>query len=75
MRQGELFALEWSDVNRQTRTIEVRQSLQDTADGLTTGPTKTGNRRSMKVSASTMAALEAHRKRQAKTALSKLVLP
>jgi integrase len=41
LRIGEAFALRWSDVNLDAKTITIRQSVEDTAGKITVGPTKT----------------------------------
>jgi integrase len=75
MRQGELFALEWRDVDFKNGSIEVRQTLTDSEEGVVVGPCKNRQRRSIKVSTPTMKALEAHRRAQAKDRIQRLVFP
>ncbi len=75
MRQGELCALEWRDVDFRHATIEVRQTLTDAEEGIVVGPCKNRQRRSIKVSSSTMLALEAYRKAQTKVCMQRLMFP
>jgi len=57
MRQGELFALKWADVDLARGKIEVRRSVRDDNGTLTEGPTKTKVSRSIIVSQPTIKAL------------------
>jgi integrase len=57
MRQGELFALAWADVNVATCRIVVRRSLKDDNGRLTVGETKTKSTRSLIVSRLTIEAM------------------
>ena len=75
MRQGELIALEWRHVDFKKATIEVRQTVTDSEEGVVVGPCKNRQRRAIKVSKSTMYALEAHRKAQTKVRMHRLVFP
>lgn len=51
LRQGELLALKWEDVDLDAGTIQVRRSLSATKDGLEfTTPKTRGSRRSVKLS-------------------------
>jgi integrase len=61
-RRGEILALRWSDINDGRATIQ--RSLTQTRDLLEFKGTKTEKPRTIKIPASTLAALEAHRKRQ-----------
>jgi integrase len=65
MREGEMFGLQWSDVDLVAGTVSVRQSLSELAGKLTLGePKSKSSRRMVKLSARVVAALEKHRKRQ-----------
>jgi integrase len=66
MRQGELFALEWRDLNWSSRKLQVDRTLKDTKRGLGVGPTKGKQRRSLNVSKTAIEALGHHKKRQAR---------
>lgn len=66
MRLGEILALRWTDVDLKARTIAIRQSVQRRKGGQWewgTPKTKSG-RRLIPVSATVVAALSAHHKRQ-----------
>jgi integrase len=67
MRQGELLALRWSDVDLDQRTVRVRSTLQRTKeDGYILAAPKTkGSRRQITLSTTARDALRAHRARQA----------
>ena len=41
LRQGELLALRWEDVDLEARTLQVRRTLTRNGGKLTVGPTKT----------------------------------
>jgi integrase len=76
MRQGELFALEWRHVNWANKSVEVQQTLKDTKNGLIVGETKNRQRRSIRLSPTTMQALEQHKKAQLKkNGIKHLVFP
>ncbi len=65
-RQGELFALRWSDVDLDADTLTIRRSLHDVdaQGGLALGPTKTrASRRRFTLPALAIAALRRHRER------------
>lgn len=72
MRQGELLALRWSDVDLDRRTVAVRATLQRTkADGYTLAPPKTRqSRRQISLTAGACDALHAHRVQQAQERLA-----
>jgi integrase len=77
-RQAELFALEWRDIDWDNSSVEVRRTLKDTEVGLglVIGDTKNRQRRSIRLSATTIDALGSHRKRRARSgALQRLVFP
>jgi integrase len=61
-RQGELWALEWNDVDLKAGVIRVRQTLKDDGGHLVIGPTKGKTERSLTIAPSTLAALRALRK-------------
>jgi integrase len=64
MRQGELLALRWRDVDLDRATLSVRQSLQWTKQGpLFTAPKTKKSRRQIELTRSGVATLRAHRKR------------
>jgi integrase len=76
MRQGEIFALEWSDFDWKGRTIFVQRTLKDGEGGLTIGETKGKQNRKLKVSEGTIQALKEHRRNQASgMGLQRLVFP
>lgn len=62
MRQGELFALEWSDVDFAGGYLSVRRSLEDIGGTLRVKETKTGKGRRVDLPAFALDALHAHRK-------------
>jgi integrase len=65
MRQGELLALRWVDVDLDQGVVQIRASLRRTAAGLTIGAPKTSrSRRKVVLSAGTVEALRRHRDRQ-----------
>ncbi len=70
LRQGELLALRWRDVDLDTRTLSVRATLQRTADGLVLAETKTArSRRQVMLTDAAVAALRRHRVSQAQERL------
>lgn len=65
MRQGELLALRWRDVDLDAGYLYVNGTLQRTEDGLTIAAPKTaGSRRSVMLSTLATGALRKHRVRQ-----------
>jgi integrase len=65
MRRGELLALKWEDLDLETARLSVRRSLGRSTHGIVIdAPKTTKGRRSIKLIASAIAALRAHRKRQ-----------
>jgi integrase len=64
MRQGELLALRWRDVDLDRRSISVRNTLTRTKAGLTFGETKNGKARQVTLSARAVEALRRHRLKQ-----------
>src|SRR5215469_14187592 len=66
MRQGELLALKWRDVDLAGGTLQVRATLQHTADGFVFSEPKTANsRRRVALPRRVQAALVCHSARQA----------
>ncbi|HEY6581299.1 MAG TPA: tyrosine-type recombinase/integrase, partial [Rubrobacter sp.] len=66
LRQGELLALKWEDVNFEgaNPTLEVRRSLSKTRGRRTFVTPKSGRGRHLRLSRRAVSALRAHRKRQ-----------
>jgi integrase len=64
IRQGELLALEWSDVDLDHRSIAIRSTLSRTKTGLTIGETKSGKARQVCIGSRAVEALRQHRTRQ-----------
>jgi integrase len=65
MREGELFALEWSDIDLQAGWALVQRALKGVKGKLTVEELKTAkSRRRLQVSRLTLDALHEHRKRQ-----------
>src|SRR5215212_9999745 len=66
LRQGELLALKWEDVNLEgeNRTLEVRRSLSETRGRRTFVTPKSGHGRYLRLSKGAAGPLRAHRKRQ-----------
>lgn len=66
MRQGELLALRWGDVDLDRRTLQVRASLQRAAEGFEFGEPKTASsRRGVALTQAATTALRRHRAAQA----------
>lgn len=62
MRQGELLALHWPDVDFAGNAVSVRRSLEEIGSGLRLKEVKTKrSRRKIELTAATMAALNQHR--------------
>lgn len=72
MRRGEILALRWQDVDLQAGTLSVRQSLEQTRDGLTFKQPKTQKGR--RVVALPPLAVEALRRHKAEQAKERLLL-
>lgn len=71
MRRGEVLGLRWSDLDLDGRRLSVAQSLTTINDEVFLGPTKTvRSRRNVALDGETVAALKAHRKRQAEERLA-----
>ncbi len=67
MREGELFALRWQDVDLDVGILSVRGTIKEGEKGFFIGKTKTANsRRQIDLSTNVVAALRRHRKRQDK---------
>lgn len=66
LRAGEMFGLQWRDVDLEVGTVTVRQSLiRVTGEGLRPSPPKTaGSAATIPLTAGAVAALRAHRLRQ-----------
>ena len=65
MRQGELLALKWDDVDLEAGTLRVRRTLTKTGRVYTTGEPKTRNsRRAIRLTAAAVDALREHLSRQ-----------
>ncbi|MCK1823109.1 site-specific integrase [Streptomyces sp. XM83C] len=66
LRKGELLGLQWSDLDLDSGTANIRRTLQRTSSrGLTTLPTKTtSSERRITLPATCIHSLQAHRRRQ-----------
>lgn len=64
LRLGELLALRWEDVDLEKGTLAVQRSLTRAEGSWRVGNTKTRKSRRVRLSAGTVASLQAHRKRQ-----------
>jgi integrase len=64
LRQGEILALRWSDVDLEAKRLTVEYSVDTNVKPPRFGPTKTGEGRTIKLSSKVAAVLEAHRKLQ-----------
>ena len=66
LRQGELLALKWEDVDLEAGTLRVRRSLSGSNDGhpVFTTPKTAKSRRQVRLTAGATEALKRHRKRQ-----------
>jgi integrase len=70
MRQGELLALRWRDVDLQAGTLQVRATLQRTGNGFSFAEPKTArSRRQVALTGIAIAALRRHRTAQAEERL------
>ena len=61
-RQGELWSLEWNDVDLKTGIIRIRQTLKGDGGNRTIGPTKSKTERSLTISPTMLTALRTLRK-------------
>ncbi len=65
MRQGELLALKWADVDLEAATVSVRRTLTKSGTALLTGDTKTGkSRRTISLTDRAVESLRDHLSRQ-----------
>ena len=65
MRQGELLALKWADVDLKSGRVSVRRTITKSGGHLLLGEPKTAkSRRTITLTAGSLTALRAHRKRQ-----------
>lgn len=70
MRQGELLALRWQDVDLDGETLQVRSTVQRVKDGLLFGEPKTASgRRQIALAPAAVAAFRRHHVRQAEERL------
>lgn len=66
MREGEILALKWAELDLERGTLQVRATLQATPDGYEFAPTKTAkSRRQVTLTRAAIAALRRHKVRQA----------
>ncbi len=65
LRRGEVLGLRWDDLNLDAGTLAVRQSLQQTKDGLAFKQPKNGKSRVVALPGLTIEILRQHRARQA----------
>src|SRR5205085_1350303 len=71
MRQGELLALRWRDIDLDSSKLRVEQALEQTKAGLRfKGPKTKHGRRQFSVSASVIAELRSHRRTQSEHRLA-----
>ncbi len=71
MRQGEMLALRWRDVDLEGGSLQVRATLQRTSEGFTFSEPKTAHsRRQVALTAPAVEALRRHRARQLEERLS-----
>ena len=65
LRQGEILALRWEDVDLEARTIQVRRTITRDGGKYTVGPAKTAKcRRTVKLTRDATEALQEHLERQ-----------
>lgn len=65
MRQGELLALKWANIDLEAATVSVRRTLTKSGTALLTGDTKTGkSRRTISLTERSVTALREHLTRQ-----------
>jgi integrase len=77
MREGELFALEWSDIDFPSKSVQVKRALKEVGGRVWTEELKTAkSRRRVEVSLFTLDILNEHRQTQlASGTLGRLVFP
>ncbi len=68
MRQGELLALKWQDLDLEAARLQVNRAL---SEGEFTPPKRDKSRRSIDLTAGSITALKAHRKRQLEEMMQK----
>jgi integrase len=73
LRQGELLALKWEDVDLEGEypTLQVRRSLSETRGRRSFEAPKSGSGRYLRLSRRAVSALRAHRKRQLEERMKK----
>lgn len=64
LREGELLALRWEDVDLETGMLQVRRVLSEARSGRIFEAPKSGKGRSVRLTQKALAALRAHRKHQ-----------
>ncbi len=64
LRRGELLGLRWQDVDLERGSLQVRQQLTRTKDGLSFTSPKGGKSRSVRLTQNAIKVLRSHRKRQ-----------
>lgn len=70
MRRGEILALRWQDVDLETGNVRVRRTVQELKGGITFKEPKTAkSRRTVKLPADVLQALQKHRTKQAEDKL------
>jgi integrase len=74
LRQGELLALNWEDVDLEAGTLEVRRTLSETRGRRSFEAPKSGRGRSVRLSRRAVNALRAHRKAQLEERMTKVRL-
>lgn len=71
LREGELLALRWEDINLETATLQVRRTLSEARSGRIFEAPKSGKGRSLRLTRQATDALRAHRKRQLEEKMQK----
>jgi len=71
LRQGELLALKWDDVDLEAGTLQVRRTLSETRGRRTFEAPKSGRGRSIRLSRRAADALKVHRRAQLKERMTK----
>ncbi len=70
MRQGEIIALRWSQIDFDSAKVEVLRSMEHSSNGLRVKSTKNSKSRKIDLSQTLLRQLKEHRKNQIETALS-----